>query len=119
MRRDWSEQTRWGQALMTATLDVCSGWLNWAYAGAVSPNADLSATSGLWTENGEIKEWGLAFSTQAHAVAQKPPLYTPAKVYWSLDGYEHLYRVGGYPPLDWLAGQLESQPGDSVEVAFS
>lgn len=114
-----SQQTRWGKVVMAATRDVCSGWLNWAYADAASPNADLSAASGIWTENEETKEWGVAFSEEARALSTSPPAYAPAQVSWPLDRCEHLYRYGGYPPLDWLAAQLEAQPSENVEVTFS
>ncbi|MHB1356034.1 MAG: cellulase family glycosylhydrolase [Anaerolineae bacterium] len=114
-----SQQVRWGEVAMAATRDVCSGWLNWAFADAASPNADLSAASGLWTENEEIKDWGLNFSKEARALSTKPPAFAPAQVSWRLDLCEHLYRFGGYPSLDWLAVQMDAQPSDSVEVIFS
>lgn len=114
-----SQQARWGEELFAATRDVCSGWLNWAYADAASPIADLSAASGLWTENEEIKEWGLAFSAHTRELLSKPPVYAAAKVSWPLERCEYLYRFGGYPPLDWLVVQLDSQPSNSVEVIFS
>jgi hypothetical protein len=114
-----AQQARWGEMVIDSTRDVCSGWLNWAYADAASPTADLSAASGLWRENEEMKEWGTAFSVLARTLSSKPPAYAAAKVTWPLDSCDHLYRFGGYPPLEWLAVQLDSQPSDSVAVTFS
>jgi hypothetical protein len=35
-----------------------AGWLNWGYADAADPKADISAATGLWTEDERMKHWG-------------------------------------------------------------
>jgi len=113
------QQARWGNALLDATQDVCSGWLNWAFADAAAPNADLSAASGLWTENEELKRWGSEFSNAARNLRANPPGYAPAQVTWVLEKCDYLYQNNGHPPLSWLKSQLESNPSRSVEVIFN
>ena len=113
-----AQQTCWGETVLSATRNVCSGWLNWAFADAAAPNADLSAASGLWTEDEDMKQWGSVFSKHAAHLKASPPVFKPALVSWPLDLYSHLYNNDGYPPMEWLAGRLAAQPSDDIEIAF-
>ncbi len=119
--RIWPQehQTMWGSTLIDATRDVCCGWLNWGYADAADPHADISAASGLWTEDEQLKHWGKRFSQYARQFTSEPPTYAPARTRWEVNRLDFLYEHQGHPALDWLAGKLNAEPSDSVEVVFT
>lgn len=119
--RAWPQehQSLWGDVLMDVTSRCCSGWLNWGYADAADPNADISAASGLWTEDEQIKHWGKRFAEYARKFTANPPKYQPAGKRWHLDRVDFLYDNHGAPKLQWLAERLVNDPAGSVEVVFS
>jgi hypothetical protein len=119
--RIWPQehQTMWGETLIEATRGVCSGWLNWGYADAADPHADISGASGLWTEDEDIKNWGQHFSTLARQFSSQPPVFEPVKTHWQVNRFDFLYEHEGHPSLQWLAGKLAAEPSDSIEVEFT
>ncbi len=66
-------QARWCRAAVLQGRGIASGWLNWAYADTPS-SRDVTKFSGLVTENGTPKPWGLAF----HELAAKPEMWITA-----------------------------------------
>ncbi|MHB9033436.1 MAG: cellulase family glycosylhydrolase [Anaerolineae bacterium] len=117
----WPEehQTLWGNTLIEATRDVCNGWLNWGYADAADPQADISAATGLWTEDEVLKHWGKRFSQIARQFASQPPVFAPAKTRWQVNRFDFLYDHQWHPDLQWLKEKLAAEPSDSVEVVFT
>jgi hypothetical protein len=112
------EQVIWGEALMEVSSRVASGWLNWGYADAADPAADISAASGLWTEDEELKLWGRRFAEYARRYQQDPPPYAPAGKQWTLDKVAFLKEHNGLPTMQPLADMLAADPVDSVELVF-
>lgn len=112
-------QSLWGETLIEATRDVCAGWLNWGYADAADPRADISAASGLWSEDEHLKHWGRRFCQYAKQFTAQPPVFTPAQHSWTVNRLEFLYEHQGHPSLQWLAGKLAIDPSDSVQVVFN
>jgi hypothetical protein len=117
----WPEehQTLWGETLLAATAGCCSGWLNWGYADAADPHADISAATGLWTEDEKLKDWGKRFAALAAKYRADPPKYRPAARKFEVNTVDFLFEHNGAPQLDWLAGKIGSCPGDSIEVVFA
>jgi len=68
--RSPEDQARWCRAAVLQGRGIAAGWLNWAYADTPSAR-DLSKFSGLVTEDGKPKPWGLAF----RELAKKPALW--------------------------------------------
>ena len=66
-------QARWCQAAVLQGRGLAAGWLNWAYADTPSAR-DTTKFSGLVTEDGKPKPWGLAF----RQLAKNPELWTGA-----------------------------------------
>jgi endo-1,4-beta-mannosidase len=71
--QEWSadDQARWCRAAVLQGRGIAAGWLNWAYADTPS-SRDTTKFSGLVTDEGKPKPWGLAFSE----LAAKPVLWT-------------------------------------------
>ena len=111
-------QTLWGEALMACSGRVAAGWLNWGYADAADPKADISAASGLWTEEERIKHWGKRFGEYAAKYKAAPPAYQPAARRIEVNTVNFLFQHGGHPQLDWLEGQIAGDPKQSIEVVF-
>lgn len=118
--RSWPQehQTYWGDALMDRTSRVASGWLNWGYADAADPNADISAASGLWTEEEQLKHWGRRFAEYARQFRQNPPVYRAPDEKHELNLPQYLYDNDGHPSYGWLQKTIADHPDKSVEVAF-
>lgn len=111
-------QTLWGDALMAVSSCSCGGWLNWGYADAADPHADISAATGLWTEDERIKHWGKRFAEYAAQYKADPPRYAPAARTVEVDRVDFLVEHAGAPQLDWLESRIGACPGDSIEVVF-
>lgn len=58
--RSPEDQMRWCRAAVLQGRGIAAGWLNWAYADTPS-SRDITKFSGLVTEEGKPKPWGLAF----------------------------------------------------------
>jgi hypothetical protein len=118
--RAWPEehQTLWGETLMASSAPCCSGWLNWGYADAADPKADVSAASGLWTEDEKPKHWGKRFAEYAAKFKASPPTYAPAARRLEVDRLDFLYERHGAPQLEWLEKNVGACPGESIEVVF-
>lgn len=118
--RVWPQehQTLWGEALVESTRDVAAGWLNWGYADAADPHADISAATGLWTQDEELKDWGRRFSAYAAAFRADPPAYKPADRHFELDIVEYLIEHKGAPSLAWLEQRVAEAPHSSLGVTF-
>jgi len=119
--RAWPEehQTLWGDALVAISSRCgAAGWLNWGYADAADPKADVSAASGLWTEDERPKHWGRRFAEHAARLKANPPPYAPPARRVAVNTVDFLFDHGGHPSLDWLARQIQDQPGASMEVVF-
>ena len=113
-------QTLWGDALMAVSARCgAAGWLNWGYADASDPRADISAATGLWTEDERLKHWGRRFAEYAARYKANPPSYAPPARRIAVSTVDFLFEHGGHPPLTWLAERTGSCPGDSIEVAFT
>jgi hypothetical protein len=70
--RTQEDQTAWCRGLAEATRgDVC-GWLFWPYRDTPS-SLDSSRFSGFFTTEGQIKDWGRAFSAMAPQVTAGIP----------------------------------------------
>ena len=112
-------QTLWGDALMEVT-GRCGvrGWLNWGYADAGDPKADISAATGLWTEDEKIKHWGQRFSEHAKRLKVEPPTAQPPDRRVEVGTVDFLFQHGGHPQLDWLEKQIAAAPGKGIEVVF-
>ncbi|MBM4018939.1 MAG: glycoside hydrolase family 5 protein [Planctomycetes bacterium] len=120
--RAWPEehQTFWGDALMAVSSRAgAAGWLNWGYADAADPKADISAASGLWTSDERLKHWGRRFAQFAARFKAEPPSYAPPARRIEVRTAEFLFAHGGHPQLDWLEGQVKDSPGASIEVVFN
>jgi len=119
--RAWPQehQTLWCEKLMEITGRVASGWLNWGYADAASERADISAASGLWTSDEEMKHWGRRFTEIGAQFRAAPPAHEPAKRKIELDRADYLFDNGGHPNHDWLAERAAEDPGASIEVVFT
>ena len=112
-------QSLWGDALMDVT-GRCGvrGWLNWGYADAADPKADISAASGLWTEDEKIKHWGRRFSEYAKRLKAEPPDLEPPATRIEVKTVDFLFEHGGHPPLAWLEKQIAAKPKQGIEVVF-
>jgi len=120
--RAWPEehQTLWGDAAMAVSRRAgAAGWLNWGYADAADPKADVSAASGLWTEDERLKHWGRRFADHAARLRAAPPAYVPAVKRIEVRTVDFLFEHGGHPQLDWLDRQREEVPDGGIEVVFS
>jgi parallel beta-helix repeat protein len=62
--RSAEDQVRWCEAAVLQGRGITAGWLNWAYADTPSAR-DATKFSGLVTEDGKAKPWGVAFSKLA------------------------------------------------------
>jgi len=71
--RSPEDQARWCRAAVLQGKGIASGWLNWAYADTPS-SRDITKFSGLVTEHGKPKAWGLSF----RELAKKPTLWIEA-----------------------------------------
>jgi len=71
--QEWpaEDQVRWCRAAVLQGRGIAAGWLNWAYADTPS-SRDVTKFSGLVTEDGKPKPWGLAF----RKLAANPLLWT-------------------------------------------
>ena len=71
--QEWSaeDQVHWCRAAVLQGRGITSGWLNWAYADTPS-SRDTTKFSGLVTDEGKPKPWGLAF----RELAANPALWT-------------------------------------------
>jgi len=119
--RTWPEehQTFWCDALMAVSGRAgAAGWLNWGYADADDPKADVSAASGLWTAEERLKHWGRRFSQYAARYQAAPPSYTLPARRIAVNTVDFLFDHGGHPQLDWLEGQVKDSPGANLEVVF-
>lgn len=62
--RSAEDQSRWCRAAVVQGRGIAAGWLNWAYADTPSAR-DMTKFSGLVTEDGAPKAWGMAFQQLA------------------------------------------------------
>jgi len=119
-QKTWPQehQSVWGDALMQVTQGIASGWLNWGYADSPAPNADISAASGLWTSDGQLKHWGRRFLE--HAAQLKGASFTPraAAERHTLDLADFLYDHNGQPDNTWLEEHCAKPLPDGIEVVF-
>lgn len=119
--RAWPQehQSVWGDAFMRLTRNVANGWLNWGYADAASDEADISAASGLWTEDEKLKHWGRRFCEHAAELKAQPPTYRPPEKTWTVSRTDFLYDHDGYPKMDALLNELAADSAEDVEVVFT
>jgi hypothetical protein len=75
VERSAEDQSRWCRSAVMQGRGIAAGWLNWAYADTPSAR-DLTKFSGLVTEQGKTKPWGLAF----RHLAGSPKLWTESPV---------------------------------------
>jgi len=75
IERSTQDQSRWCRSAVMQGQGIAAGWLNWAYADTPSAR-DLTRFSGLVTEHGDRKPWGLAFRD----LAGNPNLWTKRPV---------------------------------------
>ncbi len=67
-------QARWCRAAVLQGRGIAAGWLNWAYADTPSAR-DVTKFSGLVTEDGKPKAWGLTF----REMARRPDFWATAR----------------------------------------
>lgn len=121
--RAWPQehQSKWGDALMEITerAGAC-GWLNWCYADAPEAS-DVSAASGLFTADGQIKHWGKRMAEHAQRLAGGANGYQPPKAVWEFDRAEWLLKHNGNPLQDDLESLLAEKPEsvDGAEIRFT